>query len=61
MPNLEDLVDRVAEQIDEQEGEARYTSVYMLYAYGQMPLDEETAKQFSFQVKGVKATGSTLS
>ena len=44
MPNLEHLVDMVAEQLDtENEGIAWYTSLDMQYAYGQVPLNKETA------------------
>ena len=42
MPNLEHLVDMVAEQLDNStSGQAWYTSLDMRYAYGQVPLDEE--------------------
>ena len=59
MPNLEHLVDLVAEQLDNKEqGKAFYTSLDMRYAYGQVPLDEETAKHRNFQIIGGKATGT---
>ena len=59
MPNLEHLVDLVAEQLDNKEQEkAFYTSLDMRYAYGQVPLDEETAKHCNFQIIGGKATGT---
>ena len=59
MPNLEHLVDLVAEQLDNKEnGEALYTSLDMRYAYGQVPLDEETSKHCNFQIIGGKATGT---
>ena len=58
MPTLEHLVDLVAEQPDnEEQGKAFYTSLDMRYAYGQVPLEEETAKLFNFQNNG-KATGT---
>ena len=45
MPNLEHQVDMVAEQLDtENRGIAWHTSLDMQYAYGQVPLDKETAK-----------------
>ena len=57
MPNLEHLVDLVAQQLDNKEqGKAFYTSLDMRYAYGQVPLDEETAKHCNFQIIGGKAT-----
>ena len=47
MPKLEHLVDMVAEQLHtENKGIAWYTSLDMQYAYGQVPLDEETAKHY---------------
>ena len=59
MPNLEHLVDLVAEQLDNKEnGRALYTSLDMRYAYGQVPLDEETSKHCNFQIIGGKATGT---
>ena len=59
MLNLEHLVDLVAEQLDNKEQEkALYTSLDMRYAYGQMPLEEETAKHCNFQIIGGKATGT---
>ena len=59
MPNLEQLVDMVAEQLDNSaSGQAWYTSLDMRYAYGQIPLDEETARHCNFQIVGGKATGT---
>ena len=59
MPNLEHLVDMVAEQLDtENEGIACYTSLDMQYAYGQVLLNKETAKHCNFQILGGKATGT---
>ena len=55
MPNLEHLVDLVAEQHDRKEQEkALYTSLEMRYA----SLEEETAKHCNFQIIGGKATGT---
>ena len=59
MPNSEHLVDLVAEQLDNREQvKALYTSLDMRYAYGQVPLEEETAKHCSFHNIGGKATGT---
>ena len=56
MPNLEHLVDLVAEQLDNKEQEkALYTSLDMRYAYGQVPLEEETAKHCNFQIIGCES------
>ena len=45
MPNLDNLLDMVAEKLDIEEGEALFSSVDMTYAYGQVPLHQLTAKQ----------------
>ena len=59
MPNLEHLVDLVVEQLDNKERrKALYTSLDMRYAYGQLPLEGETAKHCNFQIIGAKATGT---
>ena len=59
MPILEHLVDMVAEQLDNSaSGQALYTLLEMRYAYGQVPLDEETARHCNFQIIGGKATGT---
>ena len=59
MPNLEHLVDLVVEQLDNKEQrKALYKSLEMRHAYGQVPLEEGTAKHCNFQVIGGKATGT---
>ena len=59
MPNLDNLVEQVAEIInDEKEGEVRFTSLDMLYAYGQTELHPETAQHCNFQIIGGRATGT---
>ena len=42
MPDLENLIDMIAEKLDKNEGEAWYSSVNLTYAYGQIPLQELT-------------------
>ena len=42
MPNLDNLIDMIAEKLDKKEGEAWYSSIDMTYAYGQIPLHELT-------------------
>ena len=60
-PILEHLVDMVADQLDNQNGgKAWYTSLDMRYAYGQVPIDKETARHCDFQINGGKATGMYL-
>ena len=49
MPNLDNLLDMVAEKLDSEKGEAWYSSVDMTLAYGQNPLHSLTAKQWNFQ------------
>ena len=60
MPNLEHLVDIVAEQLNNStaKGQAWYTLLDMGYAYGQIPLDKETAQHCNFQMIGGKARGT---
>ena len=49
MPNLDNLIDLIAEKLDEKEGEAWYSSVDLTYAYGQIPLQELTKKTAIFK------------
>ena len=58
LPNLESLMYMIAEKIDGKEGEVLYLSVDKKYAYGQVPLDESTAKHCNFQVIGGKSKGT---
>ena len=59
MPNLEHLVDMVAEQLDNSvKRQAWYTSLDMRYAYGQVPLDKKPARHCNFQIIGGSATGT---
>ena len=59
MPNLEHLVDLLAEQLDNKEQrKALYTSLDMRYAHGQVPLEEETSKHWNFPIIEGKATGT---
>ena len=58
MPNLENLLDMVAEKLDSENGEAWFSSVDMTYAYGQIPLHLLTAKHCHFQIIGGESTGT---
>ena len=58
MPNLENLLDMVAEKLDSENGEAWFSSVDMTYAYGQIPLHLLTAKHCNFQIIGGESTGT---
>ena len=53
MPNLENLIDMIAEELEKSQGEAWYSSVDMTYAYGQVPLHELTKRHSNFQIVGV--------
>ena len=57
MPNLENLMDMIAERLDSEEGEVRYSSVDLMYAYGQVPLHAMTSKHCNFQIIGDDSTG----
>ena len=51
MPNLESLLEKVAEIIHEKQGkEVLFTSLDMLYAYGQTILHPGTAKFCKLQI-----------
>ena len=39
MPNLDNLMDMVAEQVTKDSGETWFSSLDLKYAYGQLPLD----------------------
>ena len=58
VPNLENLMDKIAEKSDGKEGEVWYSSVDMKNTYSQVPLDESTAKHCSFQIISGKSTGT---
>ena len=58
MPNLDNLIDMIAEELEKSEGEAWYSSVDMTYAYGQIPLHELTKRHCNFQIVGGKSTGT---
>ena len=50
MPNLDNLIDMIAEELDGKDGERWYSSVDMTYAYGQIPLQELTKRHCNFQI-----------
>ena len=58
MPNLEDLLNTLAETITAKDGEkVWFTSVDLKYAFGQVPLNPELAKHCNFAIIGGKASG----
>ena len=58
VPNLLNLIDMIAEKLDKKEGEARYSSVDMTYANGQIPQQELTKRHCNFQIVEGKSTGT---
>ena len=58
MPNLENLLDMIAEKLDCSNGEAWYSTLDMTYAYGQVPLNLLTAKHCKVQIIGGESTGT---
>ena len=52
------LLDVIAEKIDDKERQVLYSSVAMKYAYGHIPLDENTAKHCSFQIIDGKSSST---
>ena len=57
MPNLDNLMDMIAEHQEQGPGETFFTTLDMMYAYGQVELSEETSRHCNFQIIGGKATG----
>ena len=58
MPNLENLMDMIAERLDGAEGDVWYSSVDLTYAYGQVPLHALAAKHCNFQIIDGESTGT---
>ena len=59
MPNLEILMEQLADIINsEKEEEIGSRSLDMIYAYGQTELHLETARHCNFQIIGGRATGT---
>ena len=58
MPNLDDLLNTLAETITSEDGEkVWFTSVDLKYAFGQVKLNPELAKHCNFAIIGGKASG----
>ena len=58
MPNLDHLMDIIAEQVDrETTGKTYFTSLDLTYAYGQVELSPDTSKQCNCQIIGGEGTG----
>ena len=59
MPNIEELVDTIKQLISEKkQGEVYFTTMDLTYAYGQLPLSEETSVHCNFSLVGGRSTGT---
>ena len=57
MPNLENLMDMIAEHVEQRPSKTFLTTLDMTYADGQVELSEATSRQCNFQIIGGAATG----
>ena len=59
MPNLEELVDAVGQTISKKKlGEIYFSSMDLTYAYGQLPLSQETSVHCNFSLVCGRSTGT---
>ena len=60
MHNIDCLMDNIAQTITQSsnEGEVLFSTIDIRYAYSQIPLDEDTAKQCNFNFIGGQTTGT---
>ena len=60
MHNIQCLMDNIAQSITQlsNEGQILFSTIDLRYAYSQLPLDEDTAKQCNFNIIGGQATGT---
>ncbi len=58
MPNIEELLDNIAQIITDTNGSVWFTSLDLKYAYGQITLSKETSLQCNFCLVGGAATGT---
>ena len=60
MHNIDCLMDNIAQKINQSsdEGEVLFSTIDLRYAYSQISLDEDTAKQCNFNIIGGQATGT---
>ena len=59
MPNIEELVDTTGQLISEKkQGEVYFFTMDLTYAYGQLPLSEETSVHCNFSSVGGRSTGT---
>ena len=60
MHNIDCFMDNIAQSITQSsnEGQVQFSTIDLRYAYSQLPLDEDTAKQCNFNIIGCQATGT---
>ena len=61
MPNIEVLLDNIAQSAQEgtnKPGTTYFSTLDLRYAYGQLPLDETTRTQCNFSIIGGRAKGT---
>ena len=59
MPNIEELVGTIGQLISEKkQGDVYFTTMDLMYAYGQLPLSEETSVHCNFSLVGGRSTGT---
>ena len=52
-----DLIDMIAEHVEQEPGKTFFTTLYLTYAHGQVELSATTSRQCNFQLIGGKARG----
>ena len=55
--NLENVMDKIAEIVDQKEGDTWLSTLDLKYEYGQVELNPQTARHCNFQIVGGGATG----
>ena len=59
MPNIEELMDAVGQTICEKKsGEIYFSTMDLTYAYGQLPLSQDTSVHSNFSLVGGRSTGT---
>ena len=59
IPNIEELMDIVGQTISERkQGDVFFTTMDLTYAYGQLPLNENTSKHCNFSLVGGRSAGT---
>ena len=59
MPNIEEIMDIVGQTISERkQGDVFFITMDLTYAYGQLPVNENTSKHCNFSLVGGRSTGT---